>query len=273
VPLAGDAQPGAAEREHQLLARRVQPAGGAVEAVEDDALDRRVDPAGWAAARLARVGDLWRRLAELDADQRGAAQEQGDEHPGRGLHAILRRKPAATISASAANPAQRKKAGRDARVIVAAIAPKRRSRTAASAGSVRAPWALNGCFRSGVSPSCALANALRRSSATGTFLSRPIRASSSTAVPRSSALSPASGAREASSGAISASASTRPASWSSATFESTGSASPRPAPQSASDQIMKPTLAEGSSASPTSPTASSAAPPRTAVSGSSLSHR
>ena len=50
-------------------------------------------------------------------------------------------------------------------------------------------------------------------------------------------------------------------------FESTGSASPRPAPQSASDQIMKPTLAEGSSASPTSPTASSAAPPRTAVSG------
>ena len=45
-----------------------------------------------------------------------------------------------------------------------------------------------------------------------------------------------------------------PASWSSAAFESTGTASPRPAPQSASDQTMKPTLAEGSSASPTSPT-------------------
>ena len=64
-----------------------------------------------------------------------------------------------------------------------------------------------------------------------------------------------------------------PAPWSSAAFESTGTASPRPAPQSASAQTMKPTLAEGSSASPTSPTASSAAPPQTAVSGGSLSGR
>src|SRR5207249_1438737 len=64
VPAAGDAGATAADRELQLLAGRVQPAGRAVEAVEDDPLQGRVDPAGAALAGLAWVGDLRRRMAQ-----------------------------------------------------------------------------------------------------------------------------------------------------------------------------------------------------------------
>src|SRR5204862_5093837 len=117
--------------------------------------------------------------------QRDAGQQQSDDDV---LHSILRRKSPATISASAASPAQTKKEEREARVIVALIAPVRRSRALASEASWRAPCALKGAARSGVSPACVRAKAPRRSSATGTFLSSPIGASSSTAVPRSSAL-------------------------------------------------------------------------------------
>ena len=106
------AEAAAAERQDQLLARGVQPARGAVEAVEHDALDGRVDAAGAAGARIARVGDLRRRLAqstapELDRDER----EPADEQPARTRSAGARRlttppgrgRATATSSASAAN--------------------------------------------------------------------------------------------------------------------------------------------------------------------------
>src|SRR5262245_10413469 len=163
---------------------------------------------------MARVRDLRRRLVEralgeLDSDEDGPAPQQHRDDPYRGaVHpTTLRRKNSATSSASAANPAQTKKAEREARVIVASIAPSRSSRADASAESCCAPCLSNGSARSGVSPSFALPKAERRSSATGTFLSSPIGASSSTAVPRSSALSPAAGTFEASNGDNPASAS------------------------------------------------------------------
>ena len=166
---------------------------------------------GWHGSAIFGAGSSSAPLPSSTPTRAAPLRSSADERPRRAGFTRTsggRRRPR---SAPARRTRRRgRRPSRDARVIVAAIAPKRSSRTAASAESLRAPCALNGCFRSGVSPSCALAKALRRSSATGTFLSRPIGASSSTAVPRSSALSPASGTLEASSGAISASASTSP---------------------------------------------------------------
>src|SRR6185437_14330846 len=139
----------AADREHELLAGRVQPAGSAVEAVEDDPLDGRVDPARATGARLARVGDLGRRLVE-----RTEPELERDE---RDIHRSFRRKTAARTRARPARPAQTKNAGLEARVIVASIALARSSRTAASAESWRAPFLSNGLARFGVSPACAFA--------------------------------------------------------------------------------------------------------------------
>jgi hypothetical protein len=53
IPPAGYPEAVAAQREDQLLTRRVEAAGGAVEAVEDDALDGGVDAAGAPVARPA----------------------------------------------------------------------------------------------------------------------------------------------------------------------------------------------------------------------------
>jgi hypothetical protein len=64
VPAARKHRAVAAERQDQLLARGVQPAGRTVEPVEDDALNRGVEAARAALARLARVRNLRRRLVE-----------------------------------------------------------------------------------------------------------------------------------------------------------------------------------------------------------------
>src|SRR4029450_5066188 len=77
------------DREDELLPRGVQPASGAVEAVEDDPLHGRVEAPGPPLARVARVRDLRSRLlggtrGQLDSDQRENRGQQRDQGPERG---------------------------------------------------------------------------------------------------------------------------------------------------------------------------------------------
>src|SRR6185437_3543084 len=100
------------DRQHELLARHVQLAGGTVEAVEDDSLD----DAARERVRLARVGEMdltcmRGAFAELDADEDRRRCEECEQH----LHRISLHERSA---APAANAAARKNEERNARVIV-----------------------------------------------------------------------------------------------------------------------------------------------------------
>src|SRR3954471_21576039 len=129
----------------------MQPTRGAVESVEDDPLDRRIEPAARVCpARPTRVGELRARVpggarAHLDRQEPQGGDEQSGEdgesrsRPTLSHVTILRRKRNATKAASAASPAERKNAGRKARVIVFSIVPTSESRVAASCLSCRAP--------------------------------------------------------------------------------------------------------------------------------------
>ena len=150
-----------------------------------------------------------------------------------------------------------KKAEREARVIVASIAPTSRSRVAASAASWRAPCALNGSRRSGVSPACAPRECAAEVERDRHLLVEPDRRVEQDGGRLQQRAVTRGGHLEASSGAISASASTRPevsradgqrpaARQPGARVERgcerIGTASPSPAPQRASAQTRDATL-------------------------------
>src|SRR2546421_6703383 len=129
----------------------MKPTRGAVESVEDDPLDRRIEAAARVSlARPTRVGELRPglpsgALAQLDRHEPQGGDEQSGENresrsrPTLSHGTILRRKRNATKAARAASPADRKNAGRNARVIVFSIVATSESRVAASCLSCRAP--------------------------------------------------------------------------------------------------------------------------------------
>src|SRR3989442_6155546 len=207
------------EREDELLAGRFEPAGRAVQPVEDDPLDHAVNAAaGERRPRPARVRDRRRDaprrpLAEFHPDERARPNQEREQEdnaaPESWRHCRTRRRAKnATARARAAKAAERRNAGRKARVIVSSIVPTSVSRVAAICGSVPAPRSLNGLARSGTSPAWARSNSPARSSATGTLVESPIGASSNNDVDFSFALRPASGSSAASSCAIEARVST-----------------------------------------------------------------
>ena len=115
----------------------MQAARSAVEPVEDDALHDVAAELAWVARILEmHLSGVRRAERELDNDKdSGCCEERGED-----LHAnSLRRTSHASSAAPAANPAARRKSGRNARVIESSIAATRSSRADASFGSVRAP--------------------------------------------------------------------------------------------------------------------------------------
>ena len=159
----------ASDREHELLARRVQAAGGAVEAVEDDPLDGRVDAAcaaGVAARTGSRSSARARSSAPLPSSTATSArplassatriQSAGVSRPV--TTTILRRKsdghqqrPAAANSG--ADEEGRARGARDRRP---RSRPSSRSRAAASAGVGARAVRVERLREVGRLPSCAL---------------------------------------------------------------------------------------------------------------------
>ena len=150
------------EREHELLARRVQVAGGAVQAREREPLHGAVD----AAARergLRRAGIGEARLADRAA-RRARARPRSASRRRRPsaaratapLRVFMRRRSfraaGSGTSASSASSAESRNDERKLRVTAPSSAPTSASRTRRSRSSCAAPRRSNGSARSGTSP-------------------------------------------------------------------------------------------------------------------------
>ena len=167
---------GGHEREHELLARGVQLAGGAVQPAEREPLHLAVDrrPPVERGLRRARVGEL--RLAEVDRPERELDDQQRDRQrrattSDDASRAVLRRSRSAGIEREQREQRrERERRAEAARQRRLERVDERVARVRGRRRSCCAPRRRTACARSGTSPFCARLRARRAaSSAIGTF--------------------------------------------------------------------------------------------------------